>query len=161
MAKTPPSSDGLRDSTQIGVSCTGVLVEGAWSEPEPTETGLRVFRSFRQVPVPAEHDDDALTLAETLLTLRRFTTCSVPIDLSVAFERLTAQGHAEVTSDGPAWPGFRGYRVTTSGARIGKAILQHVQACTGTFERARPDGCFERLCCPRCGGDLDLLQRGE
>lgn len=154
MAKT------LMDSTQIGISCAGTIVESVRSEPEPTETGLRVFQSFRPVPVPVDNDD-ALTLAETLLTLRRFTTCSVPIDLSVAFERLAAQGHAEVTSDGPAWPGFRGYRVTTSGARLGKAVLRHIQACTGTFERARPDGCMERLCCPRCGGDLDLLQRGE
>ena len=48
-----------------------------------------------------------------------------------------------------------------SGARLGKAVLQHIQVCTGTFERARPDGCMERLCCPRCGGDLDLLQREE
>ncbi len=158
MTKTPPPSGGLRDSTQIGISCTGALVESVLSGPEPTETGLRVFQSFR--PVPVEHDD-ALTLAETLLTLRRFTTCSVPIDLGAPFERLTAQGHAEVTSDGPAWPGFRGYRVTTSGARLGKAVLQHIQVCTGTFERARPDGCMERLCCPRCGGDLDLLQREE
>jgi hypothetical protein len=106
--------------------------------------------------------DDALTLAEALLYLRRFVSCAVEPQIGnglapdggcASFERLVAQGHAEATGGG--------YRITTSGDRLGKAVLQHVQACTGTFERARPDGCMERLCCPRCGGDLDLLQRGE
>lgn len=102
---------------------------------------------------------DVLTLAEALLYLRRFTTCAVDDDVCASFDRLVTHGLAEMTGEGcasAAAPGIRRYRITASGDGIGKAVLRHVQACEGTLDRARPDGCFERLHCPRCGEDIEI-----
>lgn len=147
------------DSTQIGVSCAGTLVESVRSEPEPTETGVRVFQSLRQVPASVEQgmrDDDwgPWGLIDALVNLRRFGRCATSeAEINALCGELVRRGLAVAEGDG--------YRITASGNQLGKEVLRHVYACAGTYGRALPDGRMERLCCPRCGGDLDLLQRGE